>query len=145
LVAAVPNQRHQNPNLLRDPISGRFYLAFDRGNDHDHFEIISRSATSVTSLDAAPDKILIRSSETVGAPTLLYAKPAGKERGLYYLATEIDPHRYTDNPEGEWQVKVLTADLPDGDFRAVSGDPPASFNMFSIDASMALTAILKPR
>jgi hypothetical protein len=123
LVAGVPNQRNQNPNLFRDPISGRFYLTFYRGNDNDHFEIISRSATAVTGLDTAPEKILIRASETVAAPTLLYAKPAGRERGVYYLATEIYPHRYTDNPEGEWQVKVFTADSPDGDFQPVSGDP----------------------
>jgi hypothetical protein len=41
LVAIVPNQRNQNPNLFRDPVSGRFYLTFYRGNDQDHFEIIT--------------------------------------------------------------------------------------------------------
>jgi hypothetical protein len=123
LVAAVPNQRNQNPNLFRDPLSGRFYLTFYRGNDKDHFEIISRSATSVTGLDRAPDKILIRSTETVAAPTLLYVKPKGEGNGIYYLATEIYPHRYTDHPEGEWQVKVFSADSPDGDFQPVAGNP----------------------
>jgi len=123
LVAAVPNQRNQNPNLFHDPVSGRFFLTFYRGNDQDHFEIISRSATSVTDLDKAPDKILIRSTETVAAPTLLYVKPKGKTTGIYYLATEIYPHRYTDNPEGEWQVKVFAASAPDGDFQPVAGDP----------------------
>ena len=44
LVAGVPNQRNQNPNLFRDPRSRRFYLTFYRGNDKDHFEIISKSA-----------------------------------------------------------------------------------------------------
>lgn len=123
LVAAVPKQRNQNPNLFRDPVSGRFYLTFYRGNDQDHFEIISRSAASVTDLDKAPDKILIRSTTTVAAPTLLYIKPKGKTKGIYYLATEIYPHRYSDNPEGEWQVQVFAADAPDGDFKPVAGDP----------------------
>ncbi|MGC2475836.1 MAG: family 43 glycosylhydrolase [Candidatus Sulfotelmatobacter sp.] len=126
LVAAVPNQRNQNPNLFRDPRSGRFYLTFYRGNDQDHFEIVSRNAASVEDLDKAPDKILLRTTETVAAPTLLYLKKApgaNKNKGIYYLATEIYPHRYTDNPEGEWQVKVFSADAPDGNFQPVAGNP----------------------
>ncbi|MGB9430683.1 MAG: hypothetical protein WBQ89_00445 [Candidatus Acidiferrum sp.] len=122
LVPGVPNQRNQNPNLFRDPVSGRFFLTFYRGNDNDHFEIISKSAASVTDLDKAPEKILIRSSETVAAPTLLYVKSKGKA-GTYYMATEIYPHRYSDNPEGEWQVKVFAATSPDGDFQPVAGNP----------------------
>ena len=82
LVAGVPNQRNQNPNLFRDPVSGRFYLTFYQGNDLDHFEIISRSASSVTDLDKAADKILIRSAETVAAPTLLYLKDREKRKGV---------------------------------------------------------------
>jgi hypothetical protein len=39
------------------------------------------------------------------------------------MATEIYPHRYTDNPEGEWQVKVFAASSPDGDFQPVAGNP----------------------
>ena len=123
LVAGVPNQRNQNPNLFRDPVSGRFFLTFYRGNDNDHFEIVSRSAAAVADLDKAPEKILIRSSETVAAPTLLYLKSKGAKAGIYYMATEIYPHRYTNNPEGEWQVKVFAANAPDGDFEAVAGNP----------------------
>jgi hypothetical protein len=126
LVAKVLDQRNQNPNLFRDPRSGRFYLTFYRGNDHDHFEIISKSANRVRDLDAAPEKILLRSTETVAAPTLLWvkkAKNASGHKGLYYLATEVYPHRYTDDPQGEWQVKVFAADSPDGDFHPVAGDP----------------------
>lgn len=127
LVPGVPNQRNQNPNLFRDPRSHRFYLTFYRGNDHDQFEIISKSANSVGDLDKAPEKVLLRSETTVAAPTLLYLKNArnaeGKRTGIYYLATEIYPHRYTDNPEGEWQVKVFYGDSPDGDFQPVDGDP----------------------
>ncbi len=127
LVPGVPNQRNQNPNLFRDPKSGRFYLTFYRGNDHDHFEIVSKSSSFVTDLDKAPEKILLKSETTVAAPTLLYVKnankAAGKHAGIYYLATEIYPHRFTDNPEGEWQVKVFFADSPDADFQPVAGDP----------------------
>jgi len=126
LVPAVPNQRNQNPNLFRDPHSGRFYLTFYRGNDHDHFEIISRNAARVQDLDKAPEKILMQTTETVAAPTLLYLEsaPGGKaKKGIYYLATEIYPHRYTDNPEGEWQVKVFSAGSPDGNFQPVAGNP----------------------
>lgn len=127
LVQAVPNQRNQNPNLFHDPRSGRFYLTFYRGNDHDHFQIISKSAAQVHDLDKAPEKILIQSSETVAAPNLFYVKNAaathGKKTGVYYLATEIYPHRYTDDPEGEWQVKIFAADSPDGNFQPVSENP----------------------
>ena len=127
LVAAVPNQRNQNPNLFRDPLSGRFYLTFYRGNDRDHFEIISKSASTVQDLDKAPEKVLMQTTDTVAAPTLLYVKnvPAndGTKKNVYYLATEIYPQRYTDNPEGEWQVKIFAADSPDGDFQALASNP----------------------
>jgi hypothetical protein len=126
LVPGVPKQRNQNPNLFRDPKSGRFYLTFYRGNDRDQFEIISKNAASVHDLDVASEKALLRTMETVAAPTLLYVKnarnPNGK-KGVYYLATEIYPHRYSDDPEGEWQVKVFAADTPDGDFQSVEGNP----------------------
>ncbi len=127
LVAGVPDQRNQNPNLFRDPRSGRFYLTFYRGNDNDHFEIISKSAAKLQDLDKAPEKVLLRSTTTVAAPTLLYLENArnasGKKTGVYYMATEIYPHRYTNDPEGEWQVKVFAADSPDGDFQPVAGNP----------------------
>jgi len=127
LVQGVPDQRNQNPNLFRDPRSGRFYLTFYRGNDRDAFEIISKSADSVVDLDRAPEKVLMKTTTTVAAPTLLYIKNAmdasGKKTGVYYLATEIYPHRYTTDPEGEWQVKVFVADAPDGDFQPVEGNP----------------------
>jgi hypothetical protein len=125
LVRAVPNQRNQNPNLFCDPRSGRFYLTFYRGNDHDDFEIVSRNAASVQDLDKAAEKILLQTTETVAAPTLMYLENAsgGKKTGIYYLATEIYPHRYTNDPEGEWQVKVFAADSPDGNFQPVAENP----------------------
>jgi hypothetical protein len=127
LVAGVPNQRNQNPNLFFDERTKRFYLTFYRGNDHDHFEIISKNARRVQDLDKAPEKVLITTTDTVAAPTLLHLKraPNGKtaKNGIYYLATEIYPHRYTADPEGEWQVKVFAADAPDGNFQPVAGNP----------------------
>jgi hypothetical protein len=124
LVPGMANQRNQNPNLFRDPRSGRFYLTFYRGNDQDHFEIVSKSATSVENLDLAPEKILLESSETLAAPNLLYVKHGnGPSGGIYFLATETYPHRYTDNPEGEWQIKVFAADSPEGAFQPVEGNP----------------------
>jgi len=127
LVPGVPNQRNQNPNLFHDPRTGRFYLTFYRGNDHDFFEIISKSADSVVDLDKAPEKILMKDTSTIAAPTLLYVKnaknAAGKKTGIYYLATEIYPHRYTTDPTGEWLVKIFAADSPDGNFQPVAGNP----------------------
>ena len=127
LVRGEPNQRNQNPNLFRDPRSGRFFLTFYRGNDHDHFEIISKSAASVLDLDKASEKILMTTTDTVAAPTLLYVKNVpnakGKRTGVYYLATEVYPHRYATDPEGEWQVKVFAAGSPDGNFQPVLGNP----------------------
>jgi hypothetical protein len=123
LVAGVPNQRNQNPNLFRDPRSGRFYLTYYRGNDKDQFQIISRNASSLLELDKAPEKVLLRTTQTLAAPTLLYLPRKGKNSGIYYMATEIYPHRYTTDPQGEWQVKVFAADAPDGDFQPVVGNP----------------------
>jgi hypothetical protein len=123
LIAGAPNQRNQNPNLFRDPRSGRFYLTYYRGNDQNQFEIVSRNAGSVTELDKAPEKALLRTTETVAAPNLFFLKTKAAPAGIYYLATEIFPHRYTNNPEGEWEVKVFAASAPDGDFQPVSGNP----------------------
>jgi hypothetical protein len=127
LVSGVPDQRNQNPNLFRDPRSRRFYLTFYRGNDHDHFALISKSAKTVKKLDNAPERILATTTDTVAAPTLLYVNRArdgaGKKTGMYFLATEIYPHRYTTDPEGEWQVKVFASSSPDGDFQEVEGNP----------------------
>jgi hypothetical protein len=123
LVAGVPNQRNQNPNLFRDPRSGRFYLTYYRGNDKDQFEIVSRNASSLLELDKAPEKVLLRTTETVAAPTLLFLKTKAAPEGIYYMATEIYPHRYANNPEGEWQVKIFFAGAPDGDFKPVAGNP----------------------
>ncbi|MFM2287830.1 MAG: hypothetical protein RL684_973 [Pseudomonadota bacterium] len=124
LVARVEHERNQNPNLFRDPVSGRFYLTFYRGNDENWFDIVSRNARRVVDLDAAPDTLLMHSTETVAAPTLMYlphAGPGGK--GIYYLATEIYPNRYKDADKGDWQVKVFHADRPDGAFEPVAGNP----------------------
>jgi hypothetical protein len=127
LVAGVPEQRNQNPNLFHDPRSGRFYLTFYRGNDHDHFEVISKSAKTVAELEKAQEQLLLQSKDTIAAPTLLYLKrgkkAAGKRAAIYYLATEVYPHRYTSDPEGEWQVKVFAANAPDGNFQEVEGNP----------------------
>jgi len=123
LVSIVPNQRNQNPNLFRDPGSRLFYLTYYRGNDKDHFEIVSRHAASVTELDHATEKILLRSSETVAAPTLLFLKTKAYPTGIYFLATEVYPHRYSADPEGEWQVKIFSSNTPDGNFQPVAGNP----------------------
>ncbi len=123
LIKPVPNQRNQNSSLFHDPQSGRFYLTYYRGNDKDQFEIVSRSADSVVDLDKAPEKVLLRTTETVAAPTLLFLKTKAAPNGIYFMATEIFPHRYSNNPEGEWQVRVFAASAPDGDYKPVAGNP----------------------
>jgi len=127
LVKPVASQRNQNPNLFRDPQSRRFFLTYYRGNDKDHFEIVSRNAVSVEDLDKAAEKVLLQDTETIAAPTLMFLKRAknasGQAAGVYYLATEIYPHRYTTDPEGEWQVKVFASDSPDGNFFSVTENP----------------------
>jgi hypothetical protein len=123
LVAAVPGQRNQNPNLFRDPRSGRYFLTFYRGNDRDHFEIVSKSAETIPGLAQAPEKVLLSTRQTVAAPTLLYVPKAGPGRaGRYFMATEIYPGRYAKDGAG-WQVKVFQSDRPDGKFEPVAGNP----------------------
>lgn len=124
LVNPVNNERNQNPNLFRDPVSKRYYLTWYRGNDNDYFDIASRSADTVQALDRAPDKLLLHSVETVAAPTLMYLPKGGADgKGIYYLATEIYPNRYDDAHRGDWQVKVFHADAPDGAFEPVANNP----------------------
>ena len=123
LVARVDHERNQNPNLFRDPVSGRFFLTYYRGNDDNYFDIVSRNARRVADLDVATDKLLMHSTETVAAPTLLYLAHGPGGKGIYYLATEIYPNRYKDADKGDWQVKVFHSDRPDGTFLPVAGNP----------------------
>jgi hypothetical protein len=124
LVAPVNDERNQNPNLFRDPVGGRYFLTWYRGNDNDYFDIVSRNAASVDALDVAPDQLLLHSAQTVAAPNLMYLPhdaPDGK--GVYYLATEVYPNRYDDANRGEWQVKVFQSNRPNGAFEPVAGNP----------------------
>ena len=64
------------------------------------------------------------------AHPLLGNRSSGGEReagaggaGIYYLATEIYPNRYSETNKGVWQVKVFYADRADGDFLPVAGNP----------------------
>lgn len=124
LVQRVPQERNQNPDLFRDPVSGRYFLYFYRGNDTDFFDIVARSADSVMGLDEAPDHLLMHDTQTVAAPNVLYVPKGGRDRkGIYYLATEIYPNRYDESASGEWQVKVFASDRADGAFVPVAGNP----------------------
>ncbi len=69
-----------------------------------------------------------QSSKCFTPPRRLLARKSrvtlkGAKAGIYNLATEVYPHRYTNNPEGEWQAKVFAATAPDGDFQPVAGNP----------------------
>jgi hypothetical protein len=120
----APRNRNQNPNLFHDHITRKYFLYFYRGNDQDYFDIIVKSARNVEDLDTAAEKILIHERDTVAAPTMLYVpNGGGAGKGVYYLATEIYPHRYANPPQGEWQVKVFSSDSPDGTFTAVRDNP----------------------
>lgn len=83
----APRNRNQNPNLFRDPASGKYFLYFYRGNDQDYFDIIVKSAASIEDLDVAPEKLLMHERETVAAPTMLYVPGAngGKEIGRAHV------------------------------------------------------------
>lgn len=123
LVEPVKGQRNQNPNLYHDPVSGDFILTFYRGNDHDSFDIVSKRADSIRALASAPEKLVMHTTRTVAAPTLLYIAEAGpKSRGLYYLATEVYPERYA-GENTNWRVKVFYSDKPDAGFRPVADNP----------------------
>jgi hypothetical protein len=125
LVAAAPAQRNQNPNLLRDPQSGRIYLTFYRGNDVDSFDIVSKNALRIQDLARAPERKVMHRAETVAAPTLLFVPNGNRGGGTYYLATETYPGRYAAH-NGGWQVEVFASDKPDEGFRPVAGNPVES-------------------
>lgn len=122
LVAAAPAQRNQNPNLFRDPKSGRIYLTFYRGNDVDSFDIVSKNALRIQDLARAPEKQVMHRAETVAAPTLLYVPNGNRGSGTYYLATETYPGRYA-TQNGGWHVEVFASDKPDEGFAPVAGNP----------------------
>jgi len=124
LVRAIANQRNQNPNLYWDAPSKRYVLTFYRGNDTDYFDVVMRSAESPEQLDVAAEAILLHSTQTVAAPTLLRVPHAGAtHQPLYYLATEIYPNRYDKSKDGDWQVKVFASPHLTGPYLPVAGNP----------------------
>ncbi len=124
LVAGAPNQRNQNPNLFHDPVTGRYFLTFYRGDDTSHFAILSKSARTIGELAAAPEKELMVSSDTIAAPNLMYVPPAGPNAaGLYYMTLEIFPSRYDKTDPGVWQVEAFAATQADGPFHPVDDNP----------------------
>lgn len=122
LVRAAPAQRNQNPNLFRDPKSGRLYLTFYRGNDVDSFDIVSKSALQIRGLARAPEKLVMHRAETVAAPTLVYVPEDDRSGGTYFLATETYPSRFAAQNDG-WQVEIFASAKPDEGFQPVSGNP----------------------
>lgn len=118
----APINRNQNPNLFRDPVSKLLGLVYYRGNDENHFEVVLKQAARIEDLDKAPEAVLLRDTETVAAPSLLYVKPA-KGQGIYYLSTEIYPGRYDNPPKGEWQVKVFASENLRGPYTPTAGNP----------------------
>ena len=57
----------------------------------------------------------------------MYVSKAGPEhKGLYYLATEVYPRRYSKSDPGTWEVKVFYSDQPDGHFEPVANNPVES-------------------
>ena len=124
LVAPVTQERNQNPNLYLDPMTKRFFLTFYRGNDENYFDIVSKNADSLLQLDSAKEKLLMHSTETVAAPTLMYLPAGGPRRkGIYFLATEVYPQRYNEAKKGDWQIKVFYSDRADGNFEPVDNNP----------------------
>lgn len=124
LVNPVDAERNQNPNLYRDPVSEKFFLTYYRGNDENYFDIVSKSADKIEDLDKAPEKVLMHTTETVAAPTLIYIPKGGTDgKGIYYLATEVYPGRYSKTDMGVWQVKMFYSDKPDGTFLPTADNP----------------------
>ncbi|MEP6549416.1 MAG: hypothetical protein ABJD53_18300 [Gammaproteobacteria bacterium] len=123
LVAPVPAQRNQNPDLFIDPVSGKFFLTFYRGNDKDSFDIVGRNAGDIAALGTAAERLLMHTTHTVAAPNLLYVPNAKSGHGIYYLATEVFPGRYGSDTKNDWQVKVFAATEPDGHFAPVADNP----------------------
>jgi hypothetical protein len=124
LVQRVPDERNQNPHLYLDPVSGKYFLYYYRGNDINYFDIVARTASNVMSLDQAPDKLLMHSKETVAAPNMLYVPKGGADgKGIYYMATEIYPNRLADAKKGDWQVEIFYSTSPDGKFEPTANNP----------------------
>lgn len=120
----APRNRNQNPNLFRDPLTGKFVLTFYRGNDENYFDIISKSADRILDLDQAEEQVLLHDTATVAAPTMLYVPNGlGEGKGVYYLVTEIYPGRLETPPAGEWQVKVFWSAKVGGPFEPCAGNP----------------------
>ena len=113
----APRPRNQNPNLFRDPRSGRLVLTYYAGNDNTWFDIVARSARTVRGLATAPERVLLHDTRILAAPTMLYAG------GTYYLATEVCPQVGPAAGDVSWQVKVFQSERLDGPYRPAAGNP----------------------
>lgn len=121
---SAQRSRNQNPNLFRDPFSGKLVLTFYSGNDQNYFDIIHKVADRILDLDKAPEEVLLHDRETIAAPNMLYVSNGlGSGRGIYYLATEIWPERGAGPPQKEWQVMVFYSDKIDGKYTPVVNNP----------------------
>ncbi|MCE7002163.1 hypothetical protein LWC34_04875 [Kibdelosporangium philippinense] len=110
LVPPEKGWRNQNPNLFKDPRSGRYYLYWYRGDDTNRWEIRVKSARSIRGLLNSPAEVLMSANSTLAAPNVLYY------RGTYYLAVEV-------LRQGIWETNVLTSVFPDRSFREISHNP----------------------
>lgn len=110
LVPPEKGWRNQNPNLFKDPRSGRYYLYWYRGDDTKKWEILVKSAKSVRGLVNSPAKVLLSANTTLAAPNVLYY------RGTYYLAVEV-------LRRGVWETNVLTSVFPDRSFLEIRHNP----------------------
>lgn len=119
----APKQRNQNPNLFRDPVSGKYVLTFYRGNDLNYFDIIAKTSTSLLDLDKAPEKVLLHDKDILAAPSMLYLPKGPEGKGIYYLSTEIYPGRWAKPPVAEWQVKVYASASLEGPYVPTTDNP----------------------
>jgi hypothetical protein len=108
--------RNQNPNLYRDPVTGKFLLTFYRSNRKDSSSIICKAANNVAGLMNASEKLLLHDTETLAAPNLLYIPRAS----MYFLSTEIYPKL---SSGAEWQIKVFFSENAEGPYQPVMNNP----------------------
>jgi hypothetical protein len=108
LVAQEAGVMNQNPALFKDPVTGRFYLYWFRGNKV-IWEIRVKSAETLEGLTSSPSSVMLEAPSVLAAPQVMYYQ------GTYFLAVET--------LEGEWATRIYTSEIPDGGYRESAGNP----------------------
>ena len=121
VVRSEAGLRNQNPNLFKNPQTGRYHLYYYHGNDRDLYQIRGRSSATLDGLDAAEETIVLtdRNDEIVASPSMMFWE------GNYYLLTETLMKGAS--RQENWRTRAWVSSEPEAGFTELTNSPLPDF------------------